>query len=83
MSTTSAHRRRGDVAYIPEGRVVGLNKLNHVVDTTPNDPKCRSVCPDSLTALQNILGTQNVAVVMDAKHLCVSSRGIQDEAARP
>ena len=70
------------VAYIPEGRVVGLSKLNRIVDHYAKRPQVQErLSRQVLTALQKILGTPNVAVVMDAKHLCVSSRGIQDEGS--
>ena len=70
------------MAYIPEGRVVGLSKLNRIVDHYAKRPQVQErLSRQVLKALQAILGTQNVAVVMDAKHLCVSSRGIQDEGS--
>ena len=70
------------VAYIPEGRVVGLSKLNRIVDHYAKRPQVQErLSRQVLKALQELLGTQNVAVVMDAKHLCVSSRGIQDEGS--
>ena len=70
------------VAYIPEGQVVGLSKLNRIVDHYAKRPQVQErLSRQVLKALQAILGTQNVAVVMDAKHLCVSSRGIQDEGS--
>lgn len=70
------------VAYIPEGKVVGLSKLNRIVDHYAKRPQVQErLSRQVLKALQVILGTQNVAVVMDAKHLCVSSRGIQDEGS--
>ena len=70
------------VAYIPEDKVVGLSKLNRIVDYYAKRPQVQErLSRQVLKALQEILGTQNVAVVMDAKHLCVSSRGIQDEGS--
>ena len=70
------------VAYIPENKVVGLSKLNRIVDHYAKRPQVQErLSRQVLKALQEILGTQNVAVVMDAKHLCVSSRGIQDEGS--
>ena len=70
------------VAYIPEDKVVGLSKLNRIVDHYAKRPQVQErLSRQVLKALQEILGTQNVAVVMDAKHLCVSSRGIQDEGS--
>ena len=69
------------VAYIPNGRVVGLSKLN-LVDFYARRPQVQErLTRQILHALQELLGTDDVAVVIDAKHLCVSSRGIQDESS--
>ena len=73
---------RAHVAYIPNGRVVGLSKLNRVVDHYARRPQVQErLTRQVLGALQELLGTDDVAVVIDAKHLCVSSRGIQDESS--
>ena len=73
---------RAHVAYIPNGRVVGLSKLNRVVDHYARRPQVQErLNRQVLEALQDLLGTEDVAVVIDAKHLCVSSRGIQDESS--
>lgn len=70
------------VAYIPNGRVVGLSKLNRIVDHYARRPQVQErLTRQVLQALQELLGTEDVAVVIDAKHLCVSSRGIQDESS--
>ena len=70
------------VAYIPNGRVVGLSKLNRIVDHYARRPQVQErLTRQILHALQELLGTDDVAVVIDAKHLCVSSRGIQDESS--
>lgn len=68
------------VAYIPGERVVGLSKLNRIVDHYGKRPQVQErLSRQILVSLQELLGTEDVAVVIDAKHLCVSSRGIQDE----
>jgi GTP cyclohydrolase I len=68
------------VAYIPGDRVVGLSKLNRIVDHYAKRPQVQErLSRQILVSLQELLGTDDVAVVIDAKHLCVSSRGIQDE----
>lgn len=70
------------VAYIPNDRVVGLSKLNRIVDHYARRPQVQErLTRQVLEALQELLGTDDVAVVLDAKHLCVSSRGIQDESS--
>lgn len=73
---------RAHVAYFSSGRVIGLSKLNRVVDHFARRPQVqerltRQICE----ALQLELSSEDVAVIIDAKHLCVSSRGIGDEAS--
>lgn len=70
---------RATIGYIPNGKVVGLSKLNRVVDYFARRPQVQ----ERLTAqiyhtLCYILETDNVAVVIDADHYCVKSRGIED-----
>lgn len=67
------------IGYIPNGKVVGLSKLNRVVDYFSRRPQVQ----ERLTAqiyhtLVKILGTEHVAVLIDAEHFCVKSRGIED-----
>jgi GTP cyclohydrolase I len=67
------------IGYIPNGKVVGLSKLNRIVDYFARRPQVQ----ERLTAqiyhtLCYILKTDNVAVVIDADHYCVKSRGIED-----
>ncbi len=71
------------VAYIPCDRVVGLSKLNRIVDYFSRRPQVQERLTQQIAAfLQEKLETPDVAVVIDAKHYCVSMRGIQDEASR-
>lgn len=73
---------RAHVAYISNGKVIGLSKLNRIVNYFAKRPQVQERLTMQIgTALQKILGTQDVAVVMDAKHLCVASRGIEDDAS--
>lgn len=70
------------VAYIPGKRVVGLSKLNRIVDHYAKRPQVQERLTRQIAeSLRELLGTDDVAVVLDAKHLCVSSRGIQDEGS--
>jgi GTP cyclohydrolase I len=70
---------RAHVAYIAEGKVIGLSKLNRVVQHYARRPQVQERMTMQIAqALKDILGTENVAVLIDASHLCVSSRGIQD-----
>ncbi len=67
------------VAYISNGKVIGLSKLNRLVDYYARRPQVQERMTEQIaSALQEALETENVAVVVDAKHLCVNSRGIKD-----
>ena len=70
---------RAHIAYISNGTVVGLSKMNRVVDYFAKRPQVQvRLTIQIVKELQDVLNTQDVACVMDAKHLCVNSRGIRD-----
>ena len=70
---------RAHVAYISNGKVIGLSKMNRIVDYYAKRPQVQErLTMQIVQELQIALGTQDVACVMDAKHLCVNSRGIRD-----
>ena len=70
---------RAHVAYISNGTVVGLSKMNRVVDYYAKRPQVQErLTIQIVNELKRVLGTENVACVIDAKHLCVNSRGIRD-----
>ncbi|WP_062060010.1 GTP cyclohydrolase I FolE [Aquimarina longa] len=70
---------RAHVAYISNGTVVGLSKMNRIVDYYAKRPQVQErMTMQIVQDLQEILGTKDVACVIDAKHLCVNSRGIRD-----
>ncbi len=70
---------RAHVAYISNGTVVGLSKMNRIVDYYAKRPQVQErMTMQVVQDLQEVLGTQDVACVIDAKHLCVNSRGIRD-----
>ncbi len=67
------------IAYISNGTVVGLSKMNRIVDYFARRPQVQErLTMQIVNELQQILNTQDVACVIDAKHLCVNSRGIRD-----
>lgn len=73
---------RAHVAYISSGKVIGLSKLNRIVQYFAKRPQVQERLTMQIGhELQQILGTTDVAVVIDAKHMCVSSRGIKDVAS--
>jgi GTP cyclohydrolase I len=67
------------IAYIPNKKVLGLSKLNRIVDYFAKRPQIQERLTLQIhQALVEILETQNVAVVVDAMHACVKTRGIKD-----
>lgn len=70
---------KAHVAYKSNGKVIGLSKLNRVVQYFAKRPQVQERLTIQIgKELQAILETEDVAVLIDAKHLCVSSRGVQD-----
>ena len=70
---------RAHIAYISNGTVIGLSKMNRIVDYFAKRPQVQErMTMQIVEELQKALGTKDVACVIDAKHLCVNSRGIRD-----
>lgn len=70
------------VAYISSGKVIGLSKINRIVQYFANRPQVQERLTNQIALeLSNILETEDVAVIIDAKHLCVASRGIKDDSS--
>jgi len=68
------------VGYFPKDRVIGLSKINRLVDYYAHRPQVQErLSLQILRDLQDILKTDDVIVMVSAKHLCVSSRGIKDK----
>ena len=73
---------KAHIAYISNGKVVGLSKMNRIVDYYAKRPQVQErLTLQVIEELQRILKTENVACIIDAKHLCVNSRGIRDVAS--
>ena len=73
---------KAHVAYISKGNVIGLSKMNRIVDYFAKRPQVQErLTMQIVQSLQEALGTDDVACVIDAKHLCVNSRGIRDIAS--
>lgn len=67
------------VGYIPNKRVLGLSKINRIVEYFSKRPQIQERLTEQIYfALQYILETDNIAVVIDAQHYCVKSRGVED-----
>ncbi len=67
------------VAYISNGQVIGLSKINRIVEYYAQRPQVQERLTKQIAnELKQVLGTEDVAVVIDAHHLCVSSRGVGD-----
>ncbi|WP_018342778.1 GTP cyclohydrolase I FolE [Cytophaga aurantiaca] len=73
---------KAHVAYISNGNVIGLSKLNRIVEYFSKRPQVQErLTMQIANELKKILNTEDVAVVIDAKHLCVSMRGVKDESS--
>ena len=73
---------KAHVAYISSGKVIGLSKLNRIVQYYAKRPQVQERLTNQIAnELKFILDTEDVAVIIDAKHLCVSSRGIKDDTS--
>ncbi|TNJ42454.1 GTP cyclohydrolase I FolE [Tamlana fucoidanivorans] len=73
---------KAHVAYISSGKVIGLSKLNRMVQYYAKRPQVQERLTNQIAKdLQDILNTNDIAVIIDAKHLCVSSRGIKDDTS--
>ena len=73
---------KAHVAYISSGKVIGLSKLNRIVQYYAKRPQVQERLTNQIAVeLKEILETEDIAVIIDAKHLCVSSRGIKDDTS--
>jgi GTP cyclohydrolase I len=67
------------VAYVPNEKVLGLSKINRIVEYFAKRPQIQERLTEQVFhALCYILETENVAVMIDAQHYCVKSRGVED-----
>jgi GTP cyclohydrolase I len=70
---------KAHVAYIPNEHVIGLSKINRIVEYFSKRPQVQERLTEQIAqAMKQTLEIEDVAVIMDADHLCVASRGIQD-----
>lgn len=73
---------KAHLAYISNGRVIGLSKLNRLVEYYAKRPQVQERLTMQIAKeLQKELGTEDIAIVIDAKHLCVASRGVEDDTS--
>jgi GTP cyclohydrolase I len=73
---------KAHIAYISSGKVIGLSKLNRIVQYYAKRPQVQERLTNQIAMdLKSILQTEDIAVIIDAKHLCVSSRGIKDDTS--
>ena len=71
---------KAHVAYIPGDKVVGLSKLNRIVQYYAKRPQVQERLTNQIAEeLKSVLDTEDVAVVIDSAHMCISMRGVQDE----
>jgi GTP cyclohydrolase I len=70
---------RAHIGYISNGTVVGLSKMNRIVEYFAKRPQVQErLTIQIVRELQKVLNTDDVACIIDAKHMCVNSRGIKD-----
>ena len=70
---------KAHVAYMSNGKVVGLSKINRIVEYYAKRPQVQErLTMQIVRHMQKAMGTEDVACIIDAKHLCVNSRGIKD-----
>ena len=70
------------IAYIPKAKVIGLSKINRLVDYYAHRPQVQErLSLQILNELKTTLNTEDIIIVISAKHLCVSSRGIKDKSS--
>ncbi|WP_294613118.1 GTP cyclohydrolase I FolE [uncultured Gilliamella sp.] len=73
---------KATVSYIPKDKVIGLSKINRIVEFFSQRPQVQErLTQQILVALQTLLGTVNVAVSIDATHYCVKARGVKDSSS--
>lgn len=70
---------KAHVAYISSGKVIGLSKINRIVQHFAKRPQVQERLTVQIAeAMKRVMETEDVAVIIDATHLCVSSRGVKD-----
>lgn len=73
---------KAHIGYVSSGKVIGLSKLNRIVDYYARRPQVQErMVMQIFNELKSVLETESVMVVLEATHLCVSSRGIKDESS--
>lgn len=73
---------KAHVAYISNGHVIGLSKINRIVEYFAKRPQVQERLTKQISAeLKRILQTEDVAVLIDAHHMCVSMRGVEDQSS--
>jgi GTP cyclohydrolase I len=73
---------KAHIAYVSSGKVIGISKINRIVQYYAKRPQVQERLTNQIAMeLKSILETEDIAVIIDAKHLCVSSRGIKDDTS--
>ena len=73
---------KAHVAYISNGHIIGLSKINRVVEYFSHRPQVQERLTEQIAdELKNILHTEDVAVIIEAEHMCVAMRGVKDHGS--
>ena len=71
---------KAHVAYIPQGKVLGLSKVARIVDMFARRLQIQEQLTHQVaTTMQNVTGASGVAVIIEAKHLCMMMRGVEKQ----
>ncbi len=71
---------KAHIAYIPKDKIIGLSKINRLVSYYAHRPQVQERLTSQLSLeFQNSLQTKDVAILIEAQHLCISARGIRDQ----
>ncbi|RQO74125.1 GTP cyclohydrolase I FolE [Pedobacter sp. KBW06] len=74
---------KAHIAYIPNGKVIGLSKINRIVKYYAKRPQVQERLNKQIfRELQEVLNTSDIIVVITAQHMCVSMRGVEDQSSR-
>jgi len=74
---------KANVAYMSSGKVIGLSKLNRIVQYFAKRPQVQERLTNQIAGeLKSVLQTEDIAVIIEAKHLCVASRGVKDDTSK-
>lgn len=74
---------KAHVGYVSSGKVIGLSKINRIIDYYARRPQVQErMSMQIFNELKHVLETENIIVVVEAEHMCVSTRGVNDKSSK-